>query len=254
MSALPGCRAVPRFATWVLDQRLVLVVEPRHFHNVARRLSSRATTHRSPARRHATFGLEFAGEHSGRCFFAENRCSGSGVLAAVVLVEGLSGVGVPLSGLGCRYDRCGGSGEVNFMVDDPGAVVEAWRAAARIASTGWRWIAASGGSICGPRALGCCCACIWGPAAPLGALAVLSKFAGPLSAGRDLGVGGRGEGPAHRLEGCAGSRMCSWAMVPVLILGPCGSVGVGAGSRRGAHDRAVRSGSVRQVGRRGPSA
>ena len=73
----------------------------------------------------AETGAAFAGEHSGHYYFAENHCSDSGVLAAVALLEELSRAGLPLSELRRPYDRYAGSGEVNFTVDDPGAVTEA---------------------------------------------------------------------------------------------------------------------------------
>ena len=67
----------------------------------------------------------FAGEHSGHYYFAENNCSDSGVLAAVALLEELSGAGVPLSELRRPFDRYAASGEVNFSVADPRGVTEA---------------------------------------------------------------------------------------------------------------------------------
>ena len=45
----------------------------------------------------AETGAAFAGEHSGHYYFAENYCSDSGVLAALVLLEELSRAGVALS-------------------------------------------------------------------------------------------------------------------------------------------------------------
>ncbi len=73
----------------------------------------------------AETGAAFAGEHSGHYYFAENHCSDSGVLAAVVLLEELSRAAVPLSELRRPFDRYAASGEVNFTVEDPRAVTEA---------------------------------------------------------------------------------------------------------------------------------
>ena len=73
----------------------------------------------------ADTGAAFAGEHSGHFYFAENYCSDSGVLAALVLLEELSRAGVALSEMRRPFDRYAGSGEINFAVRDPRAATEA---------------------------------------------------------------------------------------------------------------------------------
>ena len=73
----------------------------------------------------AETGAAFAGEHSGHYYFRENYCSDSGVLAALVLLEELSGAGVALSEMRRPFDRYAGSGEINFTVRDPQAATEA---------------------------------------------------------------------------------------------------------------------------------
>lgn len=72
----------------------------------------------------ATEGAAFAGEHSGHYYFADNYRADSGLIAALLVLEALSTSGGTLSDLLAPFDRYAASGEVNFSVDDPAAVVE----------------------------------------------------------------------------------------------------------------------------------
>mgnify|MGYP001357320143 FL=1 len=82
----------------------------------------------------ATEGAAFAGEHSGHYYFADNYRADSGLIAALLVLEALSTSGGTLSDLLAPFDRYAASGEVNFSVDDPAAVVE--RVSLAYAATG----------------------------------------------------------------------------------------------------------------------
>ena len=82
----------------------------------------------------ATEGAAFAGEHSGHYYFADNYRADSGLIAALLVLEALSTSGGTLSDLLTPFDRYAASGEVNFSVDDPAAVVE--RVSLAYAATG----------------------------------------------------------------------------------------------------------------------
>ena len=72
----------------------------------------------------ATEGAAFAGEHSGHYYFAANYRADSGLIAALLVLEALSISGGTLSALLAPFDRYVASGEVNFSVEDPVAVIE----------------------------------------------------------------------------------------------------------------------------------
>lgn len=69
-------------------------------------------------------GAAFAGEHSGHYYFRDNFGADSGIIAALVVLEVLSAHDGPLSDLVEPLDRYVASGEINFKVDDPVAVVD----------------------------------------------------------------------------------------------------------------------------------
>jgi phosphomannomutase len=73
----------------------------------------------------AETGAAFGGEHSAHYYFRDNWRADSGCIAALVVLEQLSRAGVPLSELRRPFDRYAASGEINFRVDDPAAVIEA---------------------------------------------------------------------------------------------------------------------------------
>jgi phosphomannomutase len=72
----------------------------------------------------ADTGAAFGGEHSAHYYFRDNYRADSGSIAALIVLEALSKAGVPLSELRKPYDRYAASGEINFEVPDPKAVVE----------------------------------------------------------------------------------------------------------------------------------
>ena len=72
----------------------------------------------------AETGAAFGGEHSAHYYFRDNYRADSGSIAALIVLEALSKAGVPLSELRQPYDRYAASGEINFEVEDPRAVVE----------------------------------------------------------------------------------------------------------------------------------
>jgi phosphomannomutase len=77
----------------------------------------------------AETGAAFGGEHSGHYYFRDNYRADSGIIAALVVLEALSNAGVPLSELRRPYERYEASGEINFTVGDPLAVIDAVSAA-----------------------------------------------------------------------------------------------------------------------------
>jgi phosphomannomutase len=72
------------------------------------------------AERDAVFG----GEHSAHYYFRDNWRADSGSIAALVVLEQLSRSGVPLSELRKPFERYASSGEMNFEVSHPPAVIE----------------------------------------------------------------------------------------------------------------------------------
>jgi phosphomannomutase len=72
----------------------------------------------------ADTGAAFGGEHSAHYYFRDNYRADSGSIAALVVLEQLGKAGVPLSELRRPFDRYAASGEINFRVDDPPAVIE----------------------------------------------------------------------------------------------------------------------------------
>lgn len=72
----------------------------------------------------AETGAAFGGEHSGHYYFRDNYRADSGIIAALVVLEALSAAGVPLSELRKPFERYAASGEINFRVDDPAAVID----------------------------------------------------------------------------------------------------------------------------------
>jgi phosphomannomutase len=73
----------------------------------------------------AETGAIFGGEHSGHYYFRDNYRADSGIIAAMVVLEVLSGAKEPLSELLAPYRRYSDSGEINTKVTDPAASVEA---------------------------------------------------------------------------------------------------------------------------------
>jgi phosphomannomutase len=73
----------------------------------------------------AETGAVFGGEHSGHYYFRENYRADSGIIAAMVVLGVLSRAGKPLSELLEPYRRYADSGEINTVVVDPPAAVEA---------------------------------------------------------------------------------------------------------------------------------
>ncbi len=73
----------------------------------------------------AESGAIFGGEHSAHYYFADNYRADSGLIAAVLVLEQVCQRGVALSELRRPYERYAASGEINTVVDDPSAVIEA---------------------------------------------------------------------------------------------------------------------------------
>jgi phosphomannomutase len=72
----------------------------------------------------AQTGAAFGGEHSAHYYFRDNWRADSGSIASLVVLEQLGKAGVPLSELRRPFDRYAASGEINFRVDDPVAVID----------------------------------------------------------------------------------------------------------------------------------
>jgi phosphomannomutase len=72
----------------------------------------------------AETGAAFGGEHSAHYYFRENYRADSGAIAALVVLEQLCLAGVALSELRAPFERYAASGEINFEVPDPEALVE----------------------------------------------------------------------------------------------------------------------------------
>ena len=73
----------------------------------------------------ADTGAAFGGEHSAHYYFRDNWRADSGSIAALLVLEQLSKSGQSLSELRKPFDRYSASGEINFTVGDPAAVIEA---------------------------------------------------------------------------------------------------------------------------------
>jgi phosphomannomutase len=72
----------------------------------------------------AETGAAFGGEHSAHYYFRENFRADSGAIAALVVLEQLGLAGQSLSELRKPYERYAASGEINFEVSSPPALVE----------------------------------------------------------------------------------------------------------------------------------
>jgi phosphomannomutase len=72
----------------------------------------------------AETGAAFGGEHSGHYYFRDNYRADSGIIAAMTVLEMLSKSGQSLSALRKPFERYADSGEINFEVTDPRAVIE----------------------------------------------------------------------------------------------------------------------------------
>src|ERR1700722_1064564 len=73
----------------------------------------------------AETGAVFGGEHSGHYYFRDNYRADSGIITALVVLELLSRSSRPLSQLLVPFHRYANSGEINTVVTDPKAAVEA---------------------------------------------------------------------------------------------------------------------------------
>jgi phosphomannomutase len=71
----------------------------------------------------AESGAVFGGEHSGHYYFADNYRADSGMLAMLILLRVVSEAGRPLSALRQEVEPYHSSGEINFVVDDPGSAI-----------------------------------------------------------------------------------------------------------------------------------
>ena len=72
----------------------------------------------------AESGAAFGGEHSGHYYFRDNFRADSGIIAALIVLDALSRLEVPLSELRKPYERYAASGEINTSVGDPAGVIE----------------------------------------------------------------------------------------------------------------------------------
>jgi phosphomannomutase len=72
----------------------------------------------------AETGAAFGGEHSAHYYFRENYRADSGCIAALVVLEQLALSGQSLAELRKPFERYAASGEINFEVDDPKALIE----------------------------------------------------------------------------------------------------------------------------------
>jgi phosphomannomutase len=72
----------------------------------------------------AETGAVFGGEHSGHYYFRDHYRADSGIIAALLVLERLSGAGVRLSELLEPYRRYHASGEINSEVEDQMAAIE----------------------------------------------------------------------------------------------------------------------------------
>lgn len=72
----------------------------------------------------AETGAAFAGEHSGHYYFRDNYRADSGMIAALLVLEGMSVASMPLSQTLEPFNRYFASGEINSEVDDQEAMIE----------------------------------------------------------------------------------------------------------------------------------
>jgi phosphomannomutase len=72
----------------------------------------------------AETGAVFGGEHSGHYYFRDHYRADSGIIAALLVLERLSGAGVRLSELLEPYRRYHASGEINSEVEDQMAAIQ----------------------------------------------------------------------------------------------------------------------------------
>jgi phosphomannomutase len=72
----------------------------------------------------ADSGAVFGGEHSGHYYFEENYRADSGMLAMLYLLRVMSEDGRPLAEIRTDVERYASSGEINFVVTDPKAMIE----------------------------------------------------------------------------------------------------------------------------------
>ena len=72
----------------------------------------------------AETGAAFGGEHSAHYYFRENYRADSGAIASLMVLEQMCLAGVPLSELRRPFERYAASGEINFEVPDPRALVD----------------------------------------------------------------------------------------------------------------------------------
>ncbi len=77
----------------------------------------------------AETGAIFGGEHSGHYYFRDNYRADSGILTMLVLLRLMAEDGRPLSDIRRGYEPYAQSGEVNLVVSDQGAAIEAVEAA-----------------------------------------------------------------------------------------------------------------------------
>ena len=72
----------------------------------------------------AETGAAFAGEHSGHYYFRDNFCADSGIIAALIVLEQMSLKNLPLSELRKNFETYSSTGEINFEISDPVALLE----------------------------------------------------------------------------------------------------------------------------------
>ncbi|MQB01705.1 MAG: phosphomannomutase/phosphoglucomutase [Actinobacteria bacterium] len=77
--------------------------------------------------RMAETGAIFGGEHSGHYYFRDNFRADSGIIAALLVLEGLSQFDGPLSEMLAPYERYASSGEINSVVSDQHGAIERLR-------------------------------------------------------------------------------------------------------------------------------
>ena len=73
----------------------------------------------------AETGAVFGGEHSGHYYYADNYRADSGIITALIVLDLLSRAGGALSDLVAPFDRYADSGEINSVVENPAAAIEA---------------------------------------------------------------------------------------------------------------------------------
>jgi len=76
-------------------------------------------------KRMAETGAVFGGEHSGHYYYRDNFRADSGIITALLVLELMSQSGQPLSVMLEPYQRYADSGEINTVVVNPAATVEA---------------------------------------------------------------------------------------------------------------------------------